>query len=183
MRQMALIRHARKEDAAGIARVHVDSWRTTYDGIIKQPFLKSLSYEEKEKRWQDYFSQPPENTVLYVAEKDDQIVGFISGGPVRDGVEGAAGELYAVYILEEYQRRGIGQRLLAALVQELKARKLNNLFVWVLKDNPSASFYRKLGAKEWKEASFELAGQSLAEIGLLWDDLEVLKEKLALSLK
>ena len=31
---MVTIREARIEDAPGIAKVHVDSWRTTYAGIV-----------------------------------------------------------------------------------------------------------------------------------------------------
>lgn len=33
------VRIATLNDAAGIAKVHVDSWRTTYKGIIQEEFL------------------------------------------------------------------------------------------------------------------------------------------------
>ena len=41
------IRKANIEDAMGIAKVHVDSWRTTYKGIVPEVFLENLSYDEK----------------------------------------------------------------------------------------------------------------------------------------
>lgn len=43
------IRKANRDDAPGIAKVHVDSWRTTYKGIIPQSFLDELSYEQRTK--------------------------------------------------------------------------------------------------------------------------------------
>lgn len=40
---MMHIRKAAVEDAAAIAKVHVDSWRTTYKGIMPSDYLNSLS--------------------------------------------------------------------------------------------------------------------------------------------
>jgi len=42
-----IIRKAKLDDATGIAKVHVDSWRTTYKGIIPDDFLNNLSYEQR----------------------------------------------------------------------------------------------------------------------------------------
>lgn len=41
------IRKATINDAEGIAKVHVDSWRTTYKGIIPDEFLYNLSYKKE----------------------------------------------------------------------------------------------------------------------------------------
>ncbi|WP_330217584.1 hypothetical protein [Planococcus halocryophilus] len=38
-------RKATEQDAPGIAKVHVDSWKTTYKEILPSAFLTSLSYE------------------------------------------------------------------------------------------------------------------------------------------
>jgi len=40
---MALIRRARADDAAGIAQVHVASWRSTYPGMVPDSYLLGLS--------------------------------------------------------------------------------------------------------------------------------------------
>ncbi|WP_269669522.1 hypothetical protein [Paenibacillus sp. GSMTC-2017] len=39
------IRPAIVEDMEGIAKVHLESWRTTYAGIISDQFLASLTLE------------------------------------------------------------------------------------------------------------------------------------------
>ena len=46
---METIRAAQLEDAAGIARVHVDSTRTTYKGIFPDAYLATLSYSRQEQ--------------------------------------------------------------------------------------------------------------------------------------
>ncbi len=42
---------ATKEDISGIAKTHVDTWRTTYKSIVPDSYLNSLTYEEKENVW------------------------------------------------------------------------------------------------------------------------------------
>ena len=42
---MVTIREARIEDAPGIAKVHVDSWRTTYAGIVSAANPSRRFYE------------------------------------------------------------------------------------------------------------------------------------------
>ncbi|WP_154657953.1 hypothetical protein [Fictibacillus gelatini] len=43
------IRKARVEDARPIAKVHVESWRTTYKGMMEDDVLKQLSVDERNK--------------------------------------------------------------------------------------------------------------------------------------
>ena len=45
------IRAAHTTDALAIAQVQVDSWRTTYAGIVPADYLASLSYEQQGKFW------------------------------------------------------------------------------------------------------------------------------------
>ena len=39
-----IIRKATVADAEGVAKVHVDCWRTTYKSIISEKLLTNLSY-------------------------------------------------------------------------------------------------------------------------------------------
>ena len=47
---------------------------------------------------------------MLVAELDDQVVGFVSSGPIRERIPGYSGEFYALYVLPEAQGCGIGTR-------------------------------------------------------------------------
>ena len=79
------IREARVADAAAIARVHVESWQTTYPGIVPAEYLESLDVREREGRWHAIL-EPESEGFYYVAESDEgEIVGFAGGGPDRSG--------------------------------------------------------------------------------------------------
>ncbi len=118
-----LIRKAEVDDAAGIAKVHVDSWRTTYKGIVPDTFLESLSYEQRELIWKKGIN---ENNVYIAENENGQVIGFSTGGKERTGkYEAYTGELYAIYILKEYQGKGIGRLLVQSVVDDLKDKNLN----------------------------------------------------------
>lgn len=58
------IRKANKEDIKGVSRVYVDSWRTTYRGLVPDDYLDELSYEDAAKRWIDFLNN--ENEPLFM---------------------------------------------------------------------------------------------------------------------
>ena len=51
------VRSATPADANGIARVQVDTWRTTYGGIVPDAHLDALSYRHRESVWQQIISR------------------------------------------------------------------------------------------------------------------------------
>ncbi len=112
----AHVREARQEAAAAIARVHVDSWRTSYRGIVPEGFLADMSYENFEDRWRGYLRgvEDPHWTHWVAELPSGRIAGFASGGPRRGpAYTDYAGELYALYLLREHQRAGSGDACLA----------------------------------------------------------------------
>jgi hypothetical protein len=64
------IREATEADVAGIAKIHVDTWRTNYAGIVPDEHLAGLSYEGCEASWRRRLAEPDPNGFIYVAEKD-----------------------------------------------------------------------------------------------------------------
>lgn len=109
-------------DALGIAKVHVDSWRTTYKGIVPGTYLNNLSYSKREEVWRKNLLSGE----VWVAETDEgEIIGFSSGGKERSGnYPGFEGEVYAIYLLKGYQKQGIGKRLILPLVEGFKNKVL-----------------------------------------------------------
>ncbi|GAA0594684.1 GNAT family N-acetyltransferase [Virgibacillus siamensis] len=163
------IRTATVNDAAQIAKVHVDSWRTTYRGIVPDSFLDGMSYEERTKRWQKI---SVEQNVFVAETDDDTIVGFANGGRERQGkFDGYNGELYAIYILQEYQGDGIGRQLTAAVVDSLLKEGLHSMLIWVLQDNPATYFYESIGGKRIGTDELEINGVKLTEIAYGWKKL------------
>ncbi len=175
---MARVRPATPDDAAGIARVHVDSWRSTYAGIVPAEYLAGLSYERSAANWERGLSSPESRSVYLVAEDESgRIVGFVSGGPGRDEHPDYSGELYAIYLFRENQRQGIGRLLMSALARELLARGYTSWLIWVLKDNPARGFYERMGGVCVMEKDIEIGGVKLREAAYGWPDISVLVVK------
>ncbi len=169
------IRASHIEDAPGIARVQVDSWRTTYKEIVPDKFLAEISYERREQSARQHLSNL-NDTYTYVAEDEHgQIVGFISGGLNRDASEEYTGELYAIYILKEAQGQGIDKKLTHALVERLVQEHYYSMMVWVLADNLSRHFYEALGGQYVSTKQIEIGGAMLDEVSYGWHDIRVME--------
>ncbi|WP_404430830.1 GNAT family N-acetyltransferase [Sutcliffiella horikoshii] len=164
------IRKAILSDKKGIAKVHVESWKTTYANIVPDEYLNNLTYESREQIW---INSIP-NGGVYVAENNEgEIVGFSSGGKERSGkYDGFDGELYAIYILKKYQGQGIGKALIQPTIDELIGMGLNTMLVLVLKDNVSRLFYEALGGKKIDELEVQMAGKKLTEVVYGWENVK-----------
>lgn len=163
------VRKARVADAKGIARVQIDSWRTTYQHIVSAEYLEKMDYDEREKRWQLII---PQENVFVVEGENGEIVGFSGGGIERTGnYPDFKGELYAIYLLESYQRKGLGKKLVEPVVDMLIEKDIYSMTVMVLADNPSRYFYESLGAKQIGTEEIEIGGEKLLELVYGWDDI------------
>lgn len=76
------------------------------------------------------------------------------------------GEVYAIYVLPEYQRQGIGRQLMSMCAEELLRGSMDTLLVWVLEANPARRFYERLGGElvrtGWME-SYGVRGKELSQ--------------------
>jgi L-amino acid N-acyltransferase YncA len=176
-----LIRMAQLADAVAIATVHVDSWRTTYAGILPDDYLANLSYERRERLWRDTLSTPSGTEFVYVAEDAGRnVIGFAAGGAERSGDAIYTGELYAIYLLDRHQRQGIGRRLTVAVVNRLLHKGFSSMLVWVFAANPSRAFYEALGGQQVYEKSLTIGGVQLVEVAYGWRDIRGLATQMGI---
>ncbi|MFE3974100.1 MULTISPECIES: GNAT family N-acetyltransferase [unclassified Peribacillus] len=165
------IRRAIEEDVNGIANVHINSWQTTYKGILPDQYLSSLNLEARRKNWLRNLKML--HNATFVAENaHGEIIGFTAGGPEQTNDPHIQGEVYAVYILKEYQRQGFGRKMIKAVIHELIKMEHKNLIIWALKDNPSCGFYKALGGQVIAEKTVKMAGIELIEVGFGWQDIK-----------
>ena len=173
------MRCATSADALGIARVHVDTWRSTYPGIVPQDFLDSLDLDARAKQWEEWLVL--EGVHVFVAEDAGAVCGFISGGILRDGVHVAAqnydSEIYTLYVRPAAQGRGAGRELMRALAERLVQGGLMRPVVWALDKNPWCAFYERLGGKRVAQKMIEIGGAPLLDIAYGWDEIKLLLDR------
>lgn len=175
---MTVIRPAVLEDAHAIAHVHVESWKTTYAGIVPASVIEGLdkTFERRKNFWAKQIEDNEPDNVLFVAEDAGEIVGFVSAGESRaEVVEAYDGELYAIYLLQSAQGKGIGRKLIEACAKQLREIGFHSMFLWVLETNTeSRGFYEHLGGKRVAEGTFEIAGATLKKLAYGWPDIRSL---------
>ncbi|PJF36095.1 MAG: GNAT family N-acetyltransferase [Candidatus Thermofonsia Clade 1 bacterium] len=148
----ALIRPAKLADARNIGMVQLDTWRSTYTPLVPAGFLDQFDYKEREQVWRARLSNAQAPQHVFVAEVDAQIVAFASGGLARTEDAPYTAEVYALYVREAYQRRGIGVRLVAALAERFAAEGHTHMLIWVLSENRRArAFYEAIGGTWLRE--------------------------------
>ena len=175
-------RLAKIEDVPQIVKVNVDTWRTAYRSIFPSEFLNNLSYEDKELRWREIFENSKRKIFIYIAEDVSKgIIGFCMGSLEQSehtlkipGIRNYIGELMAMYILSEYQRKHIGLKLVKMTVQRLMECEINSMIVWVLKDSPNCKFYEILGGKYVGEKMLAYGGVGYITIAYGWDDIRTI---------
>lgn len=166
---MLTIRPAETDDAPAIAKVHVDTWRNAYQGIVPQDYIDTLTVQSRTMMWVRMLERGSTDVLTLVSEDDaGRIVGFASGGPIRHREPRYEAEISTLYISPRAQRRGHGRRLFLALSNRLAERGLNGLFVWVLADNAARGFYEAMGGREVTEITRDFAGAALREVGYGW---------------
>lgn len=179
---MAIIARATVNDAAEIARVYVDTWRSAYAGILADKMLLSMSADRQAAEWAWMIrnrgdSQP----VLVASEAKHGAVGFISVGASRAGARPLGGpfastqlgEVYTLYVLPAFQELGIGRQLLAAGFAALAEKGRSGALVWVLRDNPACFFYERMGGFRVAERRERLWGRDVPEVAYGWPDLKL----------
>ena len=167
------IRAASRADAGPISRVHVDSWRTTYEGIVPAEYLKGLSYRDRESRWNEILTTGlPASRIFVAATESGGVVGFAHGGPEREGNATYRGELYVIYLVQEHQNRGLGRQLVSTVAQSLLLDGLSSILVWVLDDNRRACrFYESMGGERFGRKTVAVGGRDLVEVSYGWRDI------------
>jgi ribosomal protein S18 acetylase RimI-like enzyme len=161
------VRAATPGDAAAIATIHVESWRTAYRGIIPQALLDSLQHEPRRAYWQSKLET--DNAEVWVAERNGAALGWIACGEDRDVPEDASRrEIHAIYVAPQHYRTGVGTALLNHYFSTLSHPPVAQVFLWVLQNNVAAlAFYQQHGfdVTDTKKM-ISRAGADLVEIKL-----------------
>ncbi len=169
------IRDALEEDLLGVAQVKIDTWRSTYRGIIRDELLDGLDLQEQAEKFGDLLFDEKQQKFLIIAENEGKIIGFAAGGRERSGEYEITGEIYAIYVLAEVQNQGIGKALLYESFIRLNKMNLRSILLWVLEQNQSRKFYEKYGGREIDKKIMEIAGDQHLLLGYAWKEVDIFR--------
>jgi ribosomal protein S18 acetylase RimI-like enzyme len=154
------------EDTLGITTVFYKAWLSAYPNEeyfittddIEDHFKNAFTPEGQEKRRKNIESPAP-NSFRLIAKDGDKVVGTAT--LIKD-VE--KNKLSTIYILPEYQGKGIGKKLWTGLKEKLNGSKKTIVQVAVYNKNAIA-FYEKLGFKDngkrWSDEKFRMKSGSV----------------------
>ncbi|MFC6464289.1 GNAT family N-acetyltransferase [Marinilactibacillus sp. GCM10026970] len=132
------IRKMKLEDTKQVQSVARLTWKFTYKDIIplagQEKFLDSAYSDDSMKR-------RLEHSIIFVAEHNNEIIGFANYSNAKKSGEV---ELGAIYVDPRYQNRGTGTLLLNQGLNHIKG--LRKLYLNVQKENKiGKNFYLKKG--------------------------------------
>jgi ribosomal protein S18 acetylase RimI-like enzyme len=157
---MIAVRPATAADIPAIRAVAAVTWRATYAGLIAAPdiewFLERAYSEAQIARTLDWLSDG-----YLVATDEESVVGYAMAGPDREG----AAEVWAIYVLPDYQGKGVGHALWERATAHLWAGGYVECTLWVVAGNTAARrFYERHGAVAVGERLDEVGESRVAEI-------------------
>ncbi|HEX6141226.1 MAG TPA: GNAT family N-acetyltransferase [Geminicoccaceae bacterium] len=170
------VRPAEPDDARAVAQVQRASWQGAYLGMLPHRVLIAMADAQGPSFWHGVLKRSGGEGAVLVAELDDEVVGFISFGPIRERVPGYSGEFYALYVLPEAQGCGVGTALMACAARTLVRHRSIGAAVWVLEENRLArKFYERLGGIRFGDGKLlRYAGEEFPEVREVaygWPDL------------
>jgi hypothetical protein len=170
---MLNLRDATLSDATAISRLHADSWRSAYRGVMSEEYLDRRVYAERAAVWQQRFAEQVANPFFAIlAEIQEQVAGFACVFPDEDSEYGSF--LDNLHVMPQRTGQGIGRQLLTAAAQRLVADgSTGGLYLWVVERNVRArQFYARAGGVEVERAVLPMPdGAQVAEMRCHWPDL------------
>lgn len=135
------IREASEDDIPALARLHVTTWNATY-----APFgARGPGVGVRQRQWEQAFATRDAAWMCLVIERPDgELVGFAQCN--RSDNPDYAGELRRMHLLRDYQRLGLGRRLIGRVARRFLANGITSMWLSGDARNPSAKAWVALGA-------------------------------------
>lgn len=161
------IRPGTRNDAAAVARIHLESWRATYREELPAEYLAGLDLTSRTVIWGQRIGLP--GVRILIAGRGPVAMGFAAFGPSRDPDLNPAdwSQLYNFHVLPKHRSQGIGARLWRAMLDEIRPTGAVGLTLWVVPTNQGARrFYERMGLRpDGREQTEQLApGVHLPEL-------------------
>ncbi len=179
MSPSVVIRPARPGDAATIARVHAESWRVTYRGILPDAYLDGPVDAERLHLWTERLALPEAQRPFVRLAEADTPAGFVCVLRDDDPCWGLC--LDNLHVLPAFRSLGIGRALMAEAARWAGVTAPGRpLHLWVFTANQAAiDFYERLGAEPVEHRiKAPVAGMTAPSVRYCWKDPDSLRRRL-----
>lgn len=138
-----IIRHATKTDLPAI----VDIYNAAIPSYIATGDLEPVSVESR-LAW--FENRIPSHRPLWVMAIDDTIAGWLSFQTFYGRPAYSSTAEISIYISPNFQKRGLGKKLLEKAIKESPSLGLKNLVSFIFAHNhPSLKLFTKFGFQQW----------------------------------
>jgi len=170
------VRKANADDAYWIAYVNAQTRYSTYKWLIPEKILETRtnSIQERTEKTREFIANG-KNYLVIENNETHEIVWMSIYWPSRNENYPNSGEIYAIYILKEYQKIWLGKKLFIAWINELIKLWYNDMIINVLKWNNAIDFYKKYGGLIVWEKSDQFGAITLEEYILFFEDIKSIK--------
>ncbi|MDD1780364.1 GNAT family N-acetyltransferase [Enterovibrio sp. ZSDZ35] len=136
------LRKAVDTDAQEIAKIHVSSWKSAFDGLMPADYINGFTVSSRLDEWQKAIRNNTETVV--VAERSNKVVGFMSYFVPTENPDTI--ELSKLYLCPSVYGQRLGSSFLTHLEQESQTLRTTMIKLYVLDNNEAAiQFYSKNG--------------------------------------
>lgn len=140
------IRIAVEEDCRNLSLLKRRVWETTYRGIYPNEKLDKYDIDFNENKFKAMIKNQSQK--LFIILDDSKAIGYMSCGKIMRPFDKYTHDIGLLYILKEYQGKGIGYRVFKFATDELKKQGATEFIVSCNKYNfPAQQFYAKMGGK------------------------------------
>jgi GNAT superfamily N-acetyltransferase len=133
-------------DEPAIARLHAESWRAAYRGILGDDFLDDTVVANRRELWRARFGEIGRtDQLILVGEEHGEIQAFACAFLDADPEWGTL--LDNLHVLPGLKGKGLGRQLISAVAENIRRHGLHSmLHLWVYEQNVQArGFYERLG--------------------------------------
>jgi ribosomal protein S18 acetylase RimI-like enzyme len=147
--QAARLRDAILDDVPALAALHVRTFRETHGG--------GPDAKVREQQWRANF-ESGKLVFCVVLEAEERMIGFASGQRHQDEPHEYSGELNKIYLLRDFQGRGLGRRLLCASAKRFLENGVTSMLLFGDAKSRSNGFYETMGGQRLHAANGEFHG-------------------------
>ncbi len=172
---MIEIRDVSFADYPAISKLHADSWRQNYRGILSDNFLDNKIEQFHLDTWYNRLKSPKENQYTTIATVDKNIAGFSCFLLDDDALFGSL--LDNLHVSNNMQQAGIGKLLMKNCAKTICDKCDNHkMYLWVYELNENArKIYEHLGGTKFETIEKQNVDETTAMVcRYIWNDVSII---------